>query len=392
MSNTNDDTNMTGNADNCDPLRTKSGQGERLKVAAHTEEQIRAFCRSHMLPRQNVVRIRKARDLYGWRPKVLLLLPSWWLGTDSDAVYHAKDRGWKTAEVTEDEVLNGPTQPPPAPVEETKTRAVGKSWVDTQLVEEIAKDIEERILPQAFKEWYDRSFVDEINMRVSANFADAMRKATTPVEAQTGHGLTSMIELGLEPVPITKRPTPETDAQWQTECCSGASWYRIAERMKNRAADLERQLAEVTSQRDAAHQKCREYRIVALGAEDALEKMTAQRDEIVEALGKMLSAFNIMESSEERDVWESAHSVWFMMKGNTNSIDALVNRFLSWKLPESVRVDRIAYEPAGHFDRYGTNLLSASEAKQMIEHLLGVKIQIDESVPDDTVIVKGGEA
>lgn len=291
MSNTNDDTNMTGNADNCDPLRTKSGQGVSGSHAS---------------------------------------------------------------------------------------------------VEEIAKDIEERILPQAFKEWEDRSVVDEINMRVSANFAEAMRKATTPVEAQTGHGLTSMIELGLEPVPITKRPTPSPqqepapDLTYPLEC--------QIEKQHELIDKLERHLAEVISQRDAAHQKCRDYRLVALGAEDALEKMTAQRDALVEELGKMLSAFNIMESSEERDVWESAHSVWFMMKGDTNSIDALVNRFLSWKLPESVRVDRIAYEPAGHFDRYGTNLLSASEAKQMIEHLLGVKIQIDESVPDDTVIVKGGEA
>lgn len=40
------------------------------------------------------------------------------------------------------------------------------------------------------------------------------------------------------------RPTPITDAEWQTQCCSGASWYRIAEKMKNRAADLERKLTE----------------------------------------------------------------------------------------------------------------------------------------------------
>lgn len=47
-----------------------------------------------------------------------------------------------------------------------------------------------------------------------------------------------------------ERPTPITDAEWQAQCCSGASWYRIAEGVKNRAADLERKLVEVTKQRD----------------------------------------------------------------------------------------------------------------------------------------------
>jgi hypothetical protein len=51
------------------------------------------------------------------------------------------------------------------------------------------------------------------------------------------------------------------------------------------------------------------------------------------------------------------------------AIDEMVNRFLSWKLPESVLADRCACERTGCI-RYGTNLLSATEARQMIEHLM----------------------
>jgi len=117
MKDTNTSQTSTPDADFCGELRTMSGPDERLKVAAYTEEQILAFCRSHEIPRRNVARIRRPDDLYGWRTSRLLLLPSWWLGTNSDTVPAARERGWETVEVTEDEVLNGPKpeQPAPAP-------------------------------------------------------------------------------------------------------------------------------------------------------------------------------------------------------------------------------------------------------------------------------------
>ena len=54
--------------------------------------------------------------------------------------------------------------------------------------------------------------------------------------------------------------------------------------------------------------------------------------------------------------------------------DEMVNRFLSWPLPMSVCVDGIctkretesSYPPK----RVGTNLLTADEARQMLEHVL----------------------
>jgi hypothetical protein len=44
--------------------------------------------------------------------------------------------------------------------------------------------------------------------------------------------------------------TPTTNARWETLCCSGQSWYQIAEEMKLDCRQLERELAAVTEQRD----------------------------------------------------------------------------------------------------------------------------------------------
>ena len=47
----------------------------------------------------------------------------------------------------------------------------------------------------------------------------------------------------------------------------------------------------------------------------------------------------------------------------------LVDRFLQWPLPKSVRSDLCVTEEYAS-SRYGTNLLTAEEARQMIEYLL----------------------
>lgn len=56
------------------------------------------------------------------------------------------------------------------------------------------------------------------------------------------------------------------------------------------------------------------------------------------------------------------------------SIDGMVDRFLQWKLPDSVCSDACAADRT-YATRYpglrsGTNLLTADEARQMIEHVL----------------------
>lgn len=54
----------------------------------------------------------------------------------------------------------------------------------------------------------------------------------------------------------------------------------------------------------------------------------------------------------------------------SDRIDELVNRFLSWPLPDSVCSDGVA-TMRGHPHRIGTNLLTADEARAMLEHVLG---------------------
>ena len=65
---------------------------------------------------------------------------------------------------------------------------------------------------------------------------------------------------------------------------------------------------------------------------------------------------------------------------DTTRLDKLVDRFLAWKLPESVCSDLCATKQ-GYPHRSGTNLLNATEAKQMLEYLLtdsAIQDQYDE--------------
>ncbi len=55
-------------------------------------------------------------------------------------------------------------------------------------------------------------------------------------------------------------------------------------------------------------------------------------------------------------------------------IDNLVNKFLAWKLPKSVCSDLCVTDNNYPYSRTGTNLLTTTEAKEMIEYLLKVNI------------------
>lgn len=52
-------------------------------------------------------------------------------------------------------------------------------------------------------------------------------------------------------------------------------------------------------------------------------------------------------------------------------IDRLVDRFLAWQLPQSVCSDLCVIDSKYAHSRSGTNLLTAEEARQMFEHVLG---------------------
>lgn len=51
-------------------------------------------------------------------------------------------------------------------------------------------------------------------------------------------------------------------------------------------------------------------------------------------------------------------------------IKRLVDRFLVWELPKSVRPDPCVGDPNYPHPCVGTNLLTADEARQMFEHVL----------------------
>ncbi len=63
--------------------------------------------------------------------------------------------------------------------------------------------------------------------------------------------------------------TPTTNARWERLCCSGQSWYQIAEEMKLDCRQLERELTvareelkAVTEQRDRLAEALREIEVI----------------------------------------------------------------------------------------------------------------------------------
>lgn len=57
---------------------------------------------------------------------------------------------------------------------------------------------------------------------------------------------------------------------------------------------------------------------------------------------------------------------------DATNMDRLVQRFLTWQLPASVVSDLCVTDPNYQYPRSGTNLLTTTEARQMLEHVLGV--------------------
>ncbi len=77
-------------------------------VACHTDVQLRRFCQTHMLRPQDVHRVQRMEHICGFkRDRPILLLPDWWQGTTPDCIPDCERHGWKTARVTEEQVLGG---------------------------------------------------------------------------------------------------------------------------------------------------------------------------------------------------------------------------------------------------------------------------------------------
>ena len=69
--------------------------------------------------------------------------------------------------------------------------------------------------------------------------------------------------------------------------------------------------------------------------------------------------------TEGADVAEALH------QERLKERQTLIDRFLAWRLPASVCSDLCVTDRDYKFPRSGTNLLTADEARQMLDYLLG---------------------
>jgi hypothetical protein len=83
--------------------------------------------------------------------------------------------------------------------------------------------------------------------------------------------------------------------------------------------------------------------------------------------GDMHMVFDSTQSAEEMQ--ESFGGEIYHMVRAPEVTDAMVNRFLTWKLPLTVSADQCATIP-NYVERTGTNLLTAVEARAMLEHVI----------------------
>ncbi len=71
-------------------------------------------------------------------------------------------------------------------------------------------------------------------------------------------------------------------------------------------------------------------------------------------------------------------------------INEMVNKFLSWEFPHDLDPDGgIYFDPSGRSLPTGTNLLTATQAKAMIEHIAGERIAVLEAQVAKMPVVVG---
>ena len=86
--------------------------------------------------------------------------------------------------------------------------------------------------------------------------------------------------------------------------------------------------------------------------------------------------FNLLRCTKEELVFkELMRKVWNAAQRHTNAspqpnIEDLVNKFLIWELPKSVCSELCVTYSDYPGSRIGTSLLTADEARQMLEYLL----------------------
>ena len=88
--------------------------------------------------------------------------------------------------------------------------------------------------------------------------------------------------------------TPTTNAKWERLCCSGQSWYQIAEEMKLDCRQLESELTTVTEERDRLLEEREQWSLSSAFKE--IDMMGIRY-----AAAEMHHANNMKEVTEQRD-------------------------------------------------------------------------------------------
>ena len=142
----------------------------------------------------------------------------------------------------------------------------------------------------------------------------------------------------------------------------------------------------MTNEEQIAYDLAVENHERAMARLSELESLLAERDDAI----KEWSALAI-QRGEERDIlqkkldrfYSQSHGIPALSEieklrallasehaDHICDIEEMVNRFLSWPLPDDVCADPCASIP-GYANRTGTNLLNANQAKTMLAHVLG---------------------
>lgn len=158
---------------------------------------------------------------------------------------------------------------------------------------------------------------DDTNMTGNADNCDALRTKSgqkfcdcvSPRTLWAARGFCYRCELKTPPIePAAPDLTYPLECQIEKQHELIDKLERQLAEARKQKAELVRQLVEVTRQRDqekARASKCIDFRLAALSAEDALEKMTAKHEALVEAGELLEKATMNLKCSKSSDEWQA---------------------------------------------------------------------------------------
>lgn len=122
---------------------------------------------------------------------------------------------------------------------------------------------------------------------------------------------------------------------------------------------------------------------LALGSAAWLRAQADEREEMLHALGALDDEGERETKREILGLRDAADRLEKLERAPVVT-DDMVSRFLCWRLPATfspdggVSFDKKDRDPNSHWWPVGTNILNAEEARQMIEHILGLPNKPDQ--------------